>query len=109
MSGPISRGAWVKLYKQLQREANKFPQYNYRVFAQRRIRDHFEKNRSVVESEKQQQLYKKGQENLELLRRQLFLIAYKMRECVKCKSNEYTNKSLVMMINECGHPLCKYD
>uniref|UniRef100_A0A1I7WNT2 Uncharacterized protein n=1 Tax=Heterorhabditis bacteriophora TaxID=37862 RepID=A0A1I7WNT2_HETBA len=23
MSGPISRGAWVKLYKQLQREANK--------------------------------------------------------------------------------------
>lgn len=30
-----------------------------------------------------------------------------MRECVKCKSNEYTNKSLVMMINECGHPLCR--
>lgn len=30
-----------------------------------------------------------------------------MRECKKCKSNEYTNKQLVMMINECGHPLCK--
>lgn len=30
-----------------------------------------------------------------------------MRECTKCKSNEYTNKSLLMMINECGHPLCK--
>lgn len=30
-----------------------------------------------------------------------------MRECIKCKSNEYTNKTLVMMINECGHPLCK--
>ncbi|PIC49123.1 hypothetical protein B9Z55_007831 [Caenorhabditis nigoni] len=30
-----------------------------------------------------------------------------MRECRKCKSNEYTNKQLVMMINECGHPLCK--
>ncbi|CCD71696.1 CDK-activating kinase assembly factor MAT1 [Caenorhabditis elegans] len=30
-----------------------------------------------------------------------------MKECKKCKSNEYTNKQLVMMINECGHPLCK--
>lgn len=30
-----------------------------------------------------------------------------MRECKKCKSNEYTNKQLMMMINECGHPLCK--
>lgn len=30
-----------------------------------------------------------------------------MKECTKCKSNEYTNKSLVMLINECAHPLCK--
>lgn len=30
-----------------------------------------------------------------------------MRECGKCKSSEYTNKNLVMMVNECGHPLCR--
>lgn len=30
-----------------------------------------------------------------------------MRECTKCKSNEYINKNLVMMINDCGHPLCR--
>lgn len=30
-----------------------------------------------------------------------------MRECPKCKTKEYTNRSMVMMINECGHPLCK--
>ncbi|CAJ0955581.1 unnamed protein product, partial [Mesorhabditis belari] len=30
-----------------------------------------------------------------------------MRECRKCKSSEYTNKNLIMLINECGHPLCK--
>jgi len=30
-----------------------------------------------------------------------------MRSCPKCKSNEYNNRSLVMMINECGHPLCQ--
>ncbi|KAI6227964.1 RING-type domain-containing protein [Aphelenchoides besseyi] len=30
-----------------------------------------------------------------------------MRSCPKCKSNEYNNRQLVMMINECGHPLCQ--
>ena len=30
-----------------------------------------------------------------------------MLECPKCKTNEFTNRSLVMLINECGHPLCK--
>lgn len=30
-----------------------------------------------------------------------------VRSCPKCKTNEYTNRSLVMMINECGHSLCQ--
>lgn len=30
-----------------------------------------------------------------------------MRSCHKCKSNEYTHRALVMMVNECGHPLCQ--
>ncbi|VDD91889.1 unnamed protein product [Enterobius vermicularis] len=30
-----------------------------------------------------------------------------MRECPKCKTKEYNNRSMVMMINECGHPLCR--
>ncbi|CAD5210041.1 unnamed protein product [Bursaphelenchus okinawaensis] len=30
-----------------------------------------------------------------------------MKACPKCKSNQYTNRALVMMINECGHPLCQ--
>lgn len=30
-----------------------------------------------------------------------------VRSCPKCKTNEYTNRNLVMMINECGHPLCQ--
>lgn len=29
------------------------------------------------------------------------------RECPKCKTSSSSNKSLVMMINECGHPICK--
>ncbi|VDK17458.1 unnamed protein product [Anisakis simplex] len=30
-----------------------------------------------------------------------------MRECPKCRTKEYTNRSMVMMINDCGHPLCR--
>jgi len=30
-----------------------------------------------------------------------------MRSCPKCKSSEYNNKTFVLMINECGHSLCK--
>ncbi|KAK0423274.1 hypothetical protein QR680_008060 [Steinernema hermaphroditum] len=30
-----------------------------------------------------------------------------MRECPKCKTKEYNNRAMVMMVNECGHPLCK--
>ncbi|CAG9537661.1 unnamed protein product [Cercopithifilaria johnstoni] len=30
-----------------------------------------------------------------------------MRECPKCKAKEYNNRTMLMMINECGHPLCR--
>ncbi|VDN53645.1 unnamed protein product [Dracunculus medinensis] len=30
-----------------------------------------------------------------------------MRECPKCKTSDYNNPSFVMLINECGHPLCR--
>lgn len=29
------------------------------------------------------------------------------RQCPKCLTKEYNNRNMVMMINECGHPLCK--
>ncbi|CAJ0955738.1 unnamed protein product, partial [Mesorhabditis belari] len=70
MSSAISRANWVTLYKNLQREAAKFPQYNYRAFFQRRIRDYFVKNRSVADPKQLEALYKEGQRNLEVIRRQ---------------------------------------
>jgi len=30
-----------------------------------------------------------------------------MRRCPKCKANEFTNRGIVLMINECGHSLCQ--
>ncbi|VDL71351.1 unnamed protein product [Nippostrongylus brasiliensis] len=120
MTSPVARSVWVNLYKQLEREAAKFPQYSYREFFKRRIRDHFEANRQVTDPVRQAELLKEGKEGLEALRRQVTISSLyphkktvveqdvaKMRECGKCKSNEYTNKNLVMMVNECGHPLCK--
>ncbi|KAK6737930.1 hypothetical protein RB195_020182 [Necator americanus] len=70
MTAPIGRSVWINLYKQLEREAAKFPQYNYRVFAQRRIRDHFEANRGVTDPAVQRELLKKAQDQLEVIRRQ---------------------------------------
>jgi len=29
-----------------------------------------------------------------------------MRQCPKCKTTEYNNRTMVMKVNECGHPLC---
>ncbi|CAL2034026.1 unnamed protein product [Caenorhabditis brenneri] len=70
MSSAITRSAWVNLYKQLQKEADKIPQYNYRSFFHRRIRDHFAANRSVSDPQQQKQLYEEGLKNLESLKRQ---------------------------------------
>lgn len=71
MSSPIARSVWIDLYKQLKREAAKFPQYNYREFAKHRIRDHFEVNRSVTDTNRQTELLKEGKEALEVIRRQV--------------------------------------
>ncbi|CAJ0564160.1 unnamed protein product, partial [Mesorhabditis spiculigera] len=117
----IPKSNWIAIYKQLQREATKFPQTNYRSFFHRRIRDHFAKNSSVTDPQQQAELYKEAERNLQVLRRQAVVYSLyphqktvvevnsdlKTRECRKCKSNEYTNKSLVMLVNECGHPLCR--
>lgn len=46
------------------------PQYNYRSFFQRRIRDHFVANRAVCDVTEQKKLYEEGQKQLESLKRQ---------------------------------------
>uniref|UniRef100_A0A8R1XNW6 RING-type domain-containing protein n=1 Tax=Onchocerca volvulus TaxID=6282 RepID=A0A8R1XNW6_ONCVO len=91
----IPRTGWIHLYKQLLRSASQFPQYNYREFFKRRIRDHFTaavKNNNVSQTE----FYEVS-----------IITICKMRECPKCKAKKYSNQTMVMMINECGHPLCR--
>ncbi|PIC49122.1 hypothetical protein B9Z55_007830 [Caenorhabditis nigoni] len=71
MSSAITKSAWVQLYKQLQKEAEKIPQYNYRSFYHRRIRDHFVANRAVKDVEQQKKLFQEAQKELESLKRQV--------------------------------------
>jgi hypothetical protein len=66
----LSRGSWLKLYKDLLRASNEFKQYSYRHFAIRRVRDYFEVNRTQTNPETLQELYKEGQKTLFQLRRQ---------------------------------------
>uniref|UniRef100_A0A914HSH1 Complex 1 LYR protein domain-containing protein n=1 Tax=Globodera rostochiensis TaxID=31243 RepID=A0A914HSH1_GLORO len=67
----FARSDWLKLYKALQRAGSEFPQYNYRHFARRRIRDYFESYRKqTIGQEKLSDVFKEGQAALTTIRRQ---------------------------------------
>ncbi|PAV63668.1 hypothetical protein WR25_07787 [Diploscapter pachys] len=66
----VSKQAVLRLYKDLQRAARQFPQLNYRAFAVRRVRDHFEKNRSLADQAQIAEQFEKGKKDLEAVRRQ---------------------------------------
>ncbi|MFH4977580.1 hypothetical protein AB6A40_004289 [Gnathostoma spinigerum] len=65
----ISRTVWTKLYKDLHRTACQFPQYEYREFFKRRIRELF-KDTITKKTQTPQQFYKECQELLVVLDRQ---------------------------------------
>uniref|UniRef100_A0A1I8B073 Complex1_LYR_dom domain-containing protein n=1 Tax=Meloidogyne hapla TaxID=6305 RepID=A0A1I8B073_MELHA len=50
MALPV-RADWLRLYKDLLRAGSEFPQYSYKHFARRRVRDYFEHWRTVNPSE----------------------------------------------------------
>lgn len=71
MTAPVTRSAWLNLYKKLFTQATKFNDYNYREYAKRRIRDHFragEKDQAKLRA-----LYEFGLRELKSLKRQTTL------------------------------------
>ncbi|KAF5905257.1 LYR motif-containing protein 4, partial [Clarias magur] len=60
----------LSLYRMLLRESYKFPSYNYRTYALRRVRDAFRENRSVEDPKVQEQLLNKARDNLAIIQRQ---------------------------------------
>ncbi|XP_058250991.1 LYR motif-containing protein 4 [Hemibagrus wyckioides] len=70
MAAP-SRTQVLSLYRMLLRESNKFPSYNYRTYALRRVRDAFRDNRDVEDPKVLEQLLNKARDNLAIIQRQV--------------------------------------
>ncbi|GAB0092310.1 Protein bcn92 [Sergentomyia squamirostris] len=60
----------LSLYKTMLRESQKFPSYNYREYAVRRIRDAFRENRNLSDSTTMENHVKYAKESLQIIRRQ---------------------------------------
>nr|XP_006634459.1 PREDICTED: LYR motif-containing protein 4 [Lepisosteus oculatus] len=66
-----SRSQVLSLYKLLMKESSKFPSYNYRTYALRRVRDAFKENKHVEDSKTVEVLLNKARDNLAVLQRQV--------------------------------------
>ncbi|XP_067910584.1 LYR motif-containing protein 4 isoform X2 [Heterodontus francisci] len=61
----------LSLYRVMLKESKKFPSYNYRTFALRRIKDAFRENKNVTNPEVIQELIEKAKANIEIIQRQV--------------------------------------
>uniref|UniRef100_A0A9J7Y422 LYR motif containing 4 n=1 Tax=Cyprinus carpio carpio TaxID=630221 RepID=A0A9J7Y422_CYPCA len=65
-----SREHVLSLYRLLLKESKKFPSYNYRTYALRRVRDAFRENRTVEDPKVVEELVKRARDGLALIQRQ---------------------------------------
>ncbi|XP_032665941.1 LYR motif-containing protein 4 [Odontomachus brunneus] len=68
-----SRHMILSLYRNLIRESKKWSSYNYRMYALRKVRHEFKESKTLQDEEKIKQCYAKGQETLNLIKRQVIL------------------------------------
>ncbi|KAM9331762.1 LYR motif-containing protein 4 [Pholidichthys leucotaenia] len=61
----------ISLYRMMLRESQKFPSYNYRTYALRRVRDAFRANRTVADPKTAERLVEEGRKTLEMIKRQV--------------------------------------
>ncbi|XP_034041044.1 LYR motif-containing protein 4B [Thalassophryne amazonica] len=66
-----SRAQAISLYKMLLRESSKFPSYNYRTYAVRRVRDAFRTNKNIEDPQTVARLLEEGRQTLALIQRQV--------------------------------------
>lgn len=66
-----SKSKVLFLYRRLLKEGRQFDNYNYRNYAVRRIKDAFRENRNLSDAGQIDAWVKKGEENLEILKRQV--------------------------------------
>ncbi|XP_029004374.1 LYR motif-containing protein 4 [Betta splendens] len=66
-----TRSQVIALYRMLLKESQKFPSYNYRTYALRRVRDAFTANRKVADPQSVERLVEDGRQALALIQRQV--------------------------------------
>ncbi|KAK9527395.1 hypothetical protein VZT92_013962 [Zoarces viviparus] len=66
-----ARAQVISLYRVMLTESKKFPSYNFRTYAVRRVRDAFRANRTVEDPKAVERLMVEGQQTLELIKRQV--------------------------------------
>ena len=67
------RSEVLRLYKSLLREGNKFSNYNFRMYALRRVKDSFKDLRSESDPKAVEACLAFGKENLEIMKRQVIV------------------------------------
>ncbi|KAF8782843.1 LYR motif-containing protein 4 [Argiope bruennichi] len=77
----------LRLYKDLLREAEKFPSYMYRTYSLRRIKDAFREHKAETDYEKIDDLITYGNANLDIIKRQ----------CLKVLSNSMTQQNSCLL------------
>lgn len=63
----------LSLYKRLIKESNKFSSYNFREYAKKRIKDEFEANKQLKDSNQLKTLIQKGEQSFDLIKRQALI------------------------------------
>jgi len=68
-----TRGQVLQLYKTMLREAGKFPDFNFRSYALRRVRDGFKSGKSLEQSDAITTHVLEAERNLQVIKRQATL------------------------------------
>ncbi|XP_063075151.1 LYR motif-containing protein 4 [Engraulis encrasicolus] len=71
-----SRAQVLSLYRMLLRESTKFPSYNYRTYALRRVKDGFRENIAVDNPKALDVLLNQARESLAVIKRQVAIGQY---------------------------------
>ncbi|XP_062385216.1 LYR motif-containing protein 4 [Sardina pilchardus] len=66
----------ISLYRMLLRESKKFPSYNYRTYALRRVKDGFRENLAVDNPKTLDGLLNQARESLAVIKRQVSIGQY---------------------------------
>jgi len=63
----------LSLYRNLLKNSQRFADYNYRMYAKKRVRDAFRTNKNLTDSTQIQERIKFGQDNLKVIERQAII------------------------------------